>query len=265
MELDHNQCYQLVRARDRRYDGLFYTTVLTTGIYCRPVCPARTPKVTNVAFVRSAAEAEAEGFRPCKRCRPERAPGGVTSQEPSGVLASAVARLSSGEWEGASVTTLAAGLGVSDRHLRRLFRRHLGATPTQVARTLRLGTARRLLEETDLPVTELAFAAGFSSLRTRQRARTIQELSRQVANGQLTLGRRLDKEALMSISGIGPWTVGYLAMRVAREPDALPEGDLVLKRMAGGADQLRALCKRWSPWRAYAAMALWRKAAQCVS
>ena len=159
MELERSQCYELIRRRDRRYDGLFFTGVKTTGIYCRSICPARTPKLENVIFLKSAAQAQIQGFRPCKRCRPDQAPEMFVGHT---LLRQAMDRMADGELR---VAELAAQLKVSDRHLRRLFREHLGASPREVARSQRLSKARRLLEETHLPMPEVAFASGFSSLR----------------------------------------------------------------------------------------------------
>lgn len=446
MELEKERCYRIIKGRDRRYDGLFYTGVKTTGIYCRPVCPARTPKIENVIFLKSAAEAQAEGFRPCKRCRPELAPESFLGLETTGVLRRALELIGAGYLNQARFSDLAVELEVSERHLRRLFRRHLGATPSSVAQTQRLALARRLLEETELSLTDLAFASGFSSVRqfnevfrkvyqrpptalrerptrsqglvlrlgfrppldwtglleflkprltpglealegntyrrshgrltvevspesdflrvrilgpvsservaeavqgvtrrvrslfdldldptavartlgpqveglrvpgfwdpfelvvrtilgqqvsvaaattlcgrlvqayggkgrfpsaqqlsrapleeqglTGARAETLRELSRRVLQG-LYLGPGFNSEKLLAIPGIGPWTVAYLGMRLGREPDAFPSGDLGLRRSLGGISsrELEQRSQGWKPWRAYAAMAIWK-------
>lgn len=154
--------------RDPAFDGGFFVCVRTTGVYCRCVCPVRLPFRRNVAFVPSAAAAEAAGFRPCLRCRPETAPfspawkGTLTTVERAFRLIVEEGAL---DGEGASVAGLAARLGMTERHLRRLFAQHLGCSPTAVAKTARVQRAKRLLTETDLTMTEIALQAGFGSLR----------------------------------------------------------------------------------------------------
>ncbi|MCA9793985.1 MAG: helix-turn-helix domain-containing protein [Candidatus Eremiobacteraeota bacterium] len=460
MELDWDHCYHLISARDARYDGLFYTGVTTTGIYCRPTCPARTPKRANVRFFRSSAEAKRNGFRPCLRCRPELAPESFSFQEPSGVLARGLNLIAEGALDEAPLSALATRLNVSDRHLRRLFDKHLGAAPSEVASARRLEAAKRLLDQTSMSMTEVAFASGFSSLRRfnqafsstygcppsrlrgqarsdrgltlrlgwrgdydwawlwqylgaraiggletvraglyrrlfrveghlcavevtpRQnhllvrlegelqgpalaaavrsvslrvsrlfdlafdplclaglsqdalvgrwlpgirvpacwdgfemavravlgqqvsvaaatticgrvverfggpgefpkpevlaeapleevglpgkRAACLRGLAARVAEGQLNLDSSLSEQDLEGLPGIGPWTRSYLAMRVGRQPNAFPAGDLVLRKMAGNLTgrQLEQRSADWQPWRAYAAMALWKGATQ---
>lgn len=165
MELNSSLCYRAVQSRDRRFDGRFFTAVLTTGIYCRPICPARTPKRENVRFFACAAAAEQAGFRPCLRCRPETSPGTPAWNGTSGTVHRALRLISEGDLDENPVEVLAERLGVGDRHLRRLFMEHLGAPPRAIAQTRRVHFARRLIDETDLPMTEVAAAAGFSSLR----------------------------------------------------------------------------------------------------
>lgn len=165
MKLDQAECYQALLTRDARFDGAFFVGVATTGIYCRPVCPARTPRPENCAYFRSAASAEQSGYRPCLRCRPELAPGGATI-DAVGRLASAVAdRLADGSLGGRSVEAVAAELGVSARHLRRVVKSEFGVSPIQLAQTQRLHLAKRLLTDTNLPVIEVAYESGFASLR----------------------------------------------------------------------------------------------------
>jgi AraC family transcriptional regulator of adaptative response / DNA-3-methyladenine glycosylase II len=158
--LDPEICYRALLTRDARFDGRFFTGVRTTGIYCRPVCPAQTPKPENVTFYPSAAAAEVAGFRSCLRCRPERAP----STSPAHPLVErAMAIIAEGlDPDGPS---LAETLGVGERQLRRLFAAHLGASPKAVMQTRRHLLARQLVVETDLPLTEVALASGFDSLR----------------------------------------------------------------------------------------------------
>jgi len=165
MNLDPAACHAAVDARDRRYDGLFFTGVTSTGVYCRCVCPARTPKPANRAFFPSAAAAEGAGFRPCLMCRPECAPGAAPIDAAERLAHDALRRIEAGALEEQGLEALAADLGVSDRHLRRAMIDTFGAAPVAIAQTHRLLTAKRLLRETSLPVTQVAFAAGFQSLR----------------------------------------------------------------------------------------------------
>jgi AraC family transcriptional regulator of adaptative response / DNA-3-methyladenine glycosylase II len=163
--LDPDTCYQAISRRDSRFDGRFYTAVTSTGIFCRPSCPARTPKRANVVFYPHAAAASAAGFRPCRRCRPELAPGHPEWNRRSDLTGKALSLIESGLVERAGVTGLASELGVSERHLRRELRATVGTGPLQLARSRRLWLARLLLDQTDLSVTDVAFASGFGSLR----------------------------------------------------------------------------------------------------
>lgn len=167
MLLDFDECDRARVSRDRGYDGRFFTGVRTTRIYCRPVCPVRPARSANVSFYPSAAAAEAAGFRPCLRCRPETAPFCPAWNGTRTTAERAVRLIMQGATDGddGSVETLAARLGVGARHLTRLFARHIGATPSQVAKTARVQRAKRLLDDTDLPVPEVALRAGFNSLR----------------------------------------------------------------------------------------------------
>jgi AraC family transcriptional regulator of adaptative response / DNA-3-methyladenine glycosylase II len=165
MDLDRQACDRARRSRDARFDGRFFIAVTTTGIYCRPICPARAPKDENIQYFPTAATAEAAGFRPCLRCRPEAAPGTPAWHGTSGVVSRALRLISEGALDGEGVERLADRLGVTGRHLRRLFRRHLGATPLEVALTHRVHFAKKLLDETSLGVDEVAFASGFGSIR----------------------------------------------------------------------------------------------------
>jgi AraC family transcriptional regulator, regulatory protein of adaptative response / DNA-3-methyladenine glycosylase II len=165
MELDSDACFRAVRARDRRFDGQFFVAIGTTHIYCRPICPARPAKRTNMRFYSSAAAAEGAGYRPCLRCRPERAPGRASVDAVSRLVSAAIAGIEEHALSSASVRDLAASLGVSDRHLRRVTEAELGVSPIELAQTQRLLLAKRLLSETDLSQTEIAFASGFGSLR----------------------------------------------------------------------------------------------------
>jgi AraC family transcriptional regulator of adaptative response / DNA-3-methyladenine glycosylase II len=165
MNLDAETCHGACVAKDRRFDGRFYVGVTSTGIYCRCICPARTPKRENRTFWPSAAAAEAAGFRPCLICRPERAPGLAPIDAPARLAAAAYARIEAGALEEQGLENLADELGVTSRHLRRVMNAQFGASPIDIAQTGRLLAARRLLNETALTVTEIAFASGFRSLR----------------------------------------------------------------------------------------------------
>jgi len=165
MELDSDACFRAVRARDRRFDGRFFVAITSTHIYCRPICPARPAKRANMRFYSSAAAAEGAGFRPCLRCRPERAPGLASVDAVSRLVGAAIAGIEEHALSSAKVSDLAASLGVSDRHLRRVTESELGVSPIELAQTQRLLLAKRLLGETRLTLTEIAFASGFGSVR----------------------------------------------------------------------------------------------------
>jgi AraC family transcriptional regulator of adaptative response / DNA-3-methyladenine glycosylase II len=163
--LDADQCYVALQSRDQRFDGWFVTAVRTTGIYCRPSCPAITPKRTNVDFYPTAAAAQQRGFRACKRCRPDASPGSPEWNVRQDVVARAMRLVADGVVERDGVPGLARQLGYSERHLNRLFTDELGAGPLAVARAQRAQTARLLIETTRMSLTEVAFAAGFGSVR----------------------------------------------------------------------------------------------------
>jgi AraC family transcriptional regulator of adaptative response / DNA-3-methyladenine glycosylase II len=165
VSLDPRTCYRALQARDARFDGRFFVAVKSTGVYCRPVCPARTPRPENCIFVPCAAAAAEQGFRPCLRCRPEASPGTPAWQGTSTTVSRALQLIAEGALDDGSVDDLADRLGVGARHLRRLFLEHLGASPLAVAQTRRLLFAKQLLNETGMPVSEIAFAAGFASIR----------------------------------------------------------------------------------------------------
>src|SRR6202789_1551832 len=168
MELpDREGCYRALRSRDPRFDGLLFVGVTSTGIHCRPVCPARTPKFENCRFFASAAAAQEASFRPCLRCRPETAPDLASWRGTSNTVSRALALITDGalDGDGTSVERLAERLGVGARHLRRLFIQHLGASPIAVAQTRRVLFAKQLIHETRMPMTEVALAAGFGSIR----------------------------------------------------------------------------------------------------
>jgi AraC family transcriptional regulator of adaptative response / DNA-3-methyladenine glycosylase II len=165
MLLDPEACFRAVRARDRRFDGRFFTAVSSTGIYCRPICPVRPPKRENMRFYSSAAAAEGAGYRPCLRCRPERAPGLASVDATSRLVGAAIAGIEEHAVSNGRVGDLAASLGVTDRHLRRVTEAELGVSPIELAQTQKLLLAKRLLAETSLTLTDIAFASGFGSVR----------------------------------------------------------------------------------------------------
>jgi AraC family transcriptional regulator of adaptative response / DNA-3-methyladenine glycosylase II len=158
-------CQRAVRARDVRFDGIFFVGITTTRVYCRPVCPARVSYPERRRFFDSAASAERAGYRPCLRCRPELAPGRALMDAVPRLARLAAQRIAAGALNGQSVADLGRELGVSERHLRRALERELGVSPAELAQTHRLLLAKRLLAETSLPVTRVAFASGFQSLR----------------------------------------------------------------------------------------------------
>ncbi|HEV2957259.1 MAG TPA: Ada metal-binding domain-containing protein [Xanthobacteraceae bacterium] len=163
--LDRATCDRARLARDAAFDGLFFSGVRTTRIYCRPICPVRPARSENVVFFPSAAAAERAGFRPCLRCRPETAPGSPAWSGTRSTVGRAMRMIDQGFLDRASVSDLAERLGIGPRHLLRLFLRHAGATPSDVAATRRIQAAKRLIDGTPMPLAEIAFAAGFGSVR----------------------------------------------------------------------------------------------------
>lgn len=165
MRADTDPRYEALRARDSRFDGRFFVGVSSTGIYCRPICPSRTPKRENCRFFPSAAAAEAAGFRPCLRCRPELAPGNASVDARARIAHAAADLIEDGLLNDVRVDELAKRLGVTDRHVRRVFQSEYGVSPVRYAQTQRLLMAKRLLTDTSLSVIEIAMASGFGSLR----------------------------------------------------------------------------------------------------
>jgi AraC family transcriptional regulator of adaptative response / DNA-3-methyladenine glycosylase II len=164
--MTQQEIYERARkSRDARFDGQFYVGVRTTGIYCRPICPANTPKSENVTFFPTAAAAGEAGYRPCLRCRPECAPGTPAWSGTSTTVRRGLRLIANGVLDDSNVEELAARLGVTSRHLRRLFTRHLGASPLAVAHTQRLHFAKQLIDQTRLPMQDIAVAAGYGSTR----------------------------------------------------------------------------------------------------
>jgi AraC family transcriptional regulator, regulatory protein of adaptative response / DNA-3-methyladenine glycosylase II len=166
MHEDVERCVRAVRSKDARFDGWFFTAVLTTGIYCRPSCPVVPPKVANMRFYPSAAAAQQAGFRACKRCRPDASPGSPAWNERADLVARAMRLIADGVIDREGVPGLAAHLGYSTRQIERQLNAELGAGPLALARAQRAQTARLLIETSTLPMSDVAFAAGFASIRT---------------------------------------------------------------------------------------------------
>ncbi|MGY1914541.1 AlkA N-terminal domain-containing protein [Blastococcus sp. SYSU DS0973] len=218
--LDQERCYRAVAGRDARFDGWFFTAVRTTGIYCRPSCPARTPLARNVSFFSTAAAAQGAGYRACRRCRPDAAPGSPQWDVRADAVARAVRLIADGQVERSGVPGLAARLGYSERQLHRLVVGELGVGPLALARAQRAQTARVLVETTDLPMADVAFAAGFSSIR--QFNATVREVFA-ATPGELRRSRR----------GTHGGPPGWLSLRLAaRAPYAADEVLLFLSAHA---------------------------------
>jgi AraC family transcriptional regulator of adaptative response / DNA-3-methyladenine glycosylase II len=205
MHEDFEACYRAIVSRDARFDGRFFTAVTSTGIYCRPVCPAQTPKRANVRFYATAAAAEAAGFRACLRCRPHLAPGGARPATSDRVADRALRLIASGAADGgAGVAAVARRLEVSERHLHRVLREAVGAGPLALARMRRLQTARTLIEQTGMPITDVAFTAGYSSLRQ--------------FNGEVLAGTGRAPSALRRRGAAGHDGEGALVLRLGVRP-----------------------------------------------
>jgi AraC family transcriptional regulator of adaptative response / DNA-3-methyladenine glycosylase II len=206
LDLDRAALDRARISRDARFDGRFFIGVKSTGIYCRPICPARSPKPANIRYFATAAAAAEAGFRPCLRCRPEAAPASPAWLGVSAVVRRALRLIEQGALDDGSVGDLAARLGIGPRHLHRLFVQHVGASPLAVAQTRRLHFAKRLIDETDLPMTEVALESGYGSLRRFNAA--LRETYRRCPS-DLRCGRR------SSAAGRG----GGIALRLAyRKP-----------------------------------------------
>jgi AraC family transcriptional regulator of adaptative response / DNA-3-methyladenine glycosylase II len=205
--LDRDVCYRAIVARDPRFDGRIFTAVRTTGIYCRPICPARTPKLENVVFYPSAAAAHEAGFRPCLRCRPESSPELAAWRGTSNTVARALTLIADGALtaEHDDIATLAERLGVGERHLRRLFQKHLGASPIAVAQARRALFAKKLVDETRMTMAEIAYAAGFGSVRRfNDTFRRLYGRSPSALRGQ-TAGRDASSGLTLTLSYVPPY------------------------------------------------------------
>jgi AraC family transcriptional regulator of adaptative response / DNA-3-methyladenine glycosylase II len=201
---DFDQCYRAAASRDRRFDGRFITAVTSTGIYCRPSCPAQTPRRENVRFYAVAAAAQAAGFRACKRCRPQASPGSPDWDIRADLAGRALRLIADGVVDDSGIGGLAKRLSVSERHLHRLLVAEVGAGPLALARTRRAQTARLLIDSTPLPLTDIAFTAGYSSVRQFN-------------------------DSIREAFGCTP---SYLRERSAREPSAGPATGAIVLRLA---------------------------------
>jgi AraC family transcriptional regulator of adaptative response / DNA-3-methyladenine glycosylase II len=224
--LDPKTCYRALRSRDARFDGRFFTAVKTTGVFCRPVCPARTPNRENCTFYPCAAAALEAGYRPCLRCRPEASPSSPAWGLTSATVARAVRLIGDGALDVAGVDELAARVGVGARHLRALFAEHLGASPLAVASTRRVLFAKKLLDETTLPITEIALSSGFSSLRRFNSAmsaaygRPPRSIRRRVVRDEAGLSLVLPHRRPFDFASL----LGYLAPRAIPGVEAASDG-----------------------------------------
>ncbi|MFG1872590.1 DNA-3-methyladenine glycosylase 2 family protein [Micromonospora arborensis] len=229
MELDFERCYRAVDSRDQRFDGWFYTGVTSTGIYCRPSCPAITPKRKNVRFFPSAAAAQGIGLRACRRCRPDAAPGSPLWDVRADVVGRAMRLIADGVVDRDGVPGLASRLGYTERHLHRMLSAEMGAGPLALARAQRAQTARILIETTGLPMAEIAFAAGFGSIR--QFNDTLREVYASAPSDLRTARGRQQ----------GPTGAGTIALRLAYRPPLHAQAllDFLAVRALPGVDEVR--------------------------
>jgi len=241
MDMDFEACRRAFVTRDSRFDGHIFGAVRTTGVYCRPVCPARTPKPENMTFYPTAAAAQAAGYRPCLRCRPEASPDLGAWRGTSNTVSRALALIEGGAMDEADVDALAGRLGVGERQLRRLFRQHIGASPVAVAQTRRVLLAKQLIQETRLPMAEVALASGFGSVRRFNE--TFQQLFGRPP-GELRRSRR--PEVSSASGGITvrlpykppydwPAMIGFLAARAISGVERVEAGAYARTLAAGGA------------------------------
>ena len=232
MTLDLHTCYRALRARDARFDGRFFVAVSSTRIYCRPVCTVKPPKRENCRFYPSAAAAESAGYRPCLRCRPELAPGNASVDATTRVAQAAASLIEDRALEDGGLDAVAARLGITDRHLRRAFGAEFGVSPVEFAQTQRLLLAKRLLTDTALPVTEIAYASGFGSLRRfnalfKQRYRLQPGMLRRrmrTQDGSSTESDTLNFELSFRPPYDWPAVSGFLGARAIAGVEALESG-----------------------------------------
>ncbi|HZW71910.1 MAG TPA: AlkA N-terminal domain-containing protein, partial [Caldimonas sp.] len=230
MTLDSSICYRALRARDARFDGRFFVAVSSTRIYCRPICTVKPPKRENCRFFASAAAAESSGYRPCLRCRPELAPGNASVDATTRLAQAAATLLEDRAQDEDGLEAVAARLGVTDRHLRRAFGSEFGVSPVEFAQTQRLLLAKRLLTDTALPVTEVAFASGFGSVRRfnalfRERYRLKPgQLRGQRQNAALPAADALQFELSFRPPFDWPAVSGFLGARAIAGVESLEDG-----------------------------------------
>ena len=228
MRLDPATCYRALRARDARFDGCFFVAVSSTRIYCRPICTVRAPLRENCSYYPSAAAAETAGYRPCLRCRPELAPGNAPVDAVQRTARAAARLIEEGAINDSGIEDAARRLGISDRHLRRAFRAELGVSPVEFAQTQRLLLAKQLLTDTAMPVTEVAFASGFGSLRRfnalfRSRYRLQPGRLRKAAAGDASpVGLRFELGYRPPYDW--PWISGFLATRAIAGVEQVDDG-----------------------------------------
>jgi AraC family transcriptional regulator of adaptative response / DNA-3-methyladenine glycosylase II len=220
LPLDPETCDRARLSRDPRFDGRFFVAVITTGVFCRPICPARRPNRKNVRYFRTAGACSEAGFRPCLKCRPESAPGSPPWNGASTTVARTLRLVGEGVHHGRSLRELASQLGVTERHVRRLFVRYLGAPPRAIAMTERLLFAKKLLDETGLPVAQIALASGFGSVRSFNDAfrKTYRRTPREVRTHARSNGRGAGSAGWTLKLGYRPpldWSglTGFLAPR----------------------------------------------------
>jgi AraC family transcriptional regulator of adaptative response / DNA-3-methyladenine glycosylase II len=227
--LDAESCYRAVKSRDRRFDGVFYTAVRTTGIYCRPSCPARTPGFQNVTFHPSAASAQAAGYRACKRCLPDATPGSPDWDVAATAAGRAMRLIADGVVDREGVEGLAARVGYTPRHLTRILNGELGAGPLALARAKRAQTARVLIETTELTYADIAFASGFSSIRQfNDTIREVYAASPTDLRGRRRGGRPTTGSITMRLAVRTPYAgralLGFLAVRAVPGVEASGDG-----------------------------------------
>ena len=230
MTLDPHTCYRALKSRDARFDGRFFVAVSSTRIYCRPVCTVKPPRRENCRFYPSAAAAESGGYRPCLRCRPELAPGNASVDAVSRLAQAAAGLIEDRSLEDGGLEAVAARLGITDRHLRRAFGAEFGVSPVEFAQTQRLLLAKRLLTDTALPVTEIAFASGFGSLRRfnalfKQRYRLQPgQLRRHMRAAAAPAGDALNFELSFRPPYDWPGVLAFLGARAVAGVEAVEDG-----------------------------------------
>jgi AraC family transcriptional regulator, regulatory protein of adaptative response / DNA-3-methyladenine glycosylase II len=233
MDQDRRRLYRALASRDRRFDGLFFVAVTSTGVYCRPICPARTPKPSNCRFYDTPQQAEQAGYRPCLRCRPELAPGSAPIDDAQRVARLIVQRLQEGHLdEGGGLEAIAEQFELSSRQIRRIVQKELGVPPIQLMLTRRLLLAKQLLTDTSLPITPVAFASGFSSLRrfndafSRRYGMSPTRLRRKATDGAAALAEGQTSTLQLSYRPPYDWKglLDFLAARTLKGVEVIADG-----------------------------------------